>query len=185
MKWATSCFLILVLNLTHSTLPVCPRQWDLGIVSRGFSGGEQRNRSSSLTWSVAMIISRNKRQFFRCRENSSTGLSWYTKMAAVSLFCTPICPLWRHVKTTIKYFKLSRQKFSIFTKTIMHLVHLPPTQPQPHPPLPPPQKKQIHDHCFQFLLGITVISRDIEDNAYANVWGINKVHYRICENDEW
>ena len=58
----------------------------------------------------------------------------------------------------------------------MHLVHLPPTQPQPPPPPP---------HCFQFLLGITVISRDIEDNAYANVWGINKVHYRLCENDEW
>ena len=38
------------------------------------------------------------------------------------------------------------------------------------------KKKQIHDYCFQFLLGITVIPREIEDNAYANVWGINKVH---------
>ena len=184
MKWATSCFLILVLNLTHSTLPVCPRQWDLGIVSRGFSGGEQRNRSSSLTWSVAMIISRNKRQFFRCRENSSTGLSWYTKMAAVSLFCTPICPLWRHVKTTIKYFKLSRQKFSIFTKTIMHLVHLPPTQPQQHPPPPPPPKKNPWP-LFSISLRYYSHLKRYRKQCLCKRLGINKVHYRLCENDEW
>ena len=147
MKQATSCFLILVLNLTHSTLPVCPRQWDLGIVSRGFSGGEQRNRSSSLTWSVAMLISQNKRQFFRCRENSSTGLSWYTNMAAVSLFCTPICPLWRHVKTTIKYFKLSRRKFTIFTD--YNAPCSPSANPAPAPP-PPPQKNKSMTIVFNF-----------------------------------
>jgi len=54
----------------------------------------------------------------------------------------------------------------------MHLVYLPPTHPAPAPPPP----KQIHDHCFQLPLGIAVIPREIEDNAYANVWGINKEH---------
>ena len=36
--------------------------------------------------------------------------------------------------------------------------------PQPPPP-PPPQI--LHNHCFQFLLGITVVRREIEDNGYA------------------
>ena len=34
----------------------------------------------------------------------------------------------------------------------------------PHPPL-----KKLHNHCFQFLLSITVVPREIDDN---------KVHYR-------
>ena len=58
----------------------------------------------------------------------------------------------------------------------MHFVYLPPT---PVPPLPPPSTKKKTtnpDYCFQFLLGITVIPKEIEDNAYAKVWGINKVH---------
>ena len=35
----------------------------------------------------------------------------------------------------------------------------------PPPPRPPPQI--LHNHCFQFLLGITVVRREIEDNGYA------------------
>ena len=35
-----------------------------------------------------------------------------------------------------------------------------------------------HNHCFQFLLGITVVPREIEDNGYAKLGGgVNKVHY--------
>ena len=52
----------------------------------------------------------------------------------------------------------------------------------PCSPLPP--KKILHDHCFQFLLGITVIPREIIDNGYA-IWGVNKVHYGLCENGEF
>ena len=26
----------------------------------------------------------------------------------------------------------------------------------------------LHNHCFQFLLGITVVPREIEENGYAN-----------------
>ena len=45
----------------------------------------------------------------------------------------------------------------------------------PHFPLfslPPPQKKTIlHNHCFSFLFGITVVPRETENNAYAKFGG--------------
>ena len=47
--------------------------------------------------------------------------------------------------------------FTIFTY-ILHACCL--------PPLPPPP---------QFLLGITLIPRQIEDNGYAKFWEVNKV----------
>ena len=53
---------------------------------------------------------------------------------------------------------------------------------------PPPSKKKLGNHCFQFLLGITVIPRDIKDNGYVKFWGVNKVHYGLCDNvelNEW
>ena len=52
----------------------------------------------------------------------------------------------------------------------MHLVYLP---------------KILHNDCFQFLLGITVVPRGIQDNGYAKFWGVNKVHYGLCENVEF
>ena len=48
--------------------------------------------------------------------------------------------------------------------------------------LPP---KILRNHCFQFLLGIIVVPREIEDNGYAKFWGVNKVHYGLCENSEF
>ena len=42
----------------------------------------------------------------------------------------------------------------------------------------------------KFLLGVTVVPEEIEDNGYANFRlggggrGVNKVHYGLCENDE-
>ena len=44
--------------------------------------------------------------------------------------------------------------------------------------------KKIHHHCFHFLLGITVVPREIEDNAYAILWGVKKVYYGQCESDK-
>ena len=38
-------------------------------------------------------------------------------------------------------------------------------------PPPPPLKKNFHNHCFQFLLGITVVPREIQDNGYAKFGG--------------
>ena len=31
--------------------------------------------------------------------------------------------------------------------------------------------KILHKHCFQFLLGISFVLREIEDNSYANFGG--------------
>ena len=63
----------------------------------------------------------------------------------------------------------------------MHIVPL--TSPTPPPP-PPRNQKKIHNHCFQFLLGITVVPREIEDNAYAKVLKVNKVHYGLGQNGQ-
>ena len=40
----------------------------------------------------------------------------------------------------------------------------------------------------QFLLGITVVPREIEDNGYAKFWRLRKVkkaHYGPCENGKF
>ena len=33
--------------------------------------------------------------------------------------------------------------------------------------LPP---KSLHNHCFQFFFGITVVPREIQDNIYPTFW---------------
>ena len=45
--------------------------------------------------------------------------------------------------------------------------------------------KILHNHCFQFPLGITVIPREIEDNGYAKFWGVHRVHYGLGENGQY
>ena len=48
----------------------------------------------------------------------------------------------------------------------------------------------LHNHCFQFLLGTTVVPREIQDNSYAKCFfggvggGVNKMHNGLCENGE-
>ena len=48
-----------------------------------------------------------------------------------------------------------------------------------------------HCHCFQFLLGITVVPSEIEVNDYAKFGGgggggvVSKVHYGLCEIGEF
>ena len=41
--------------------------------------------------------------------------------------------------------------------------------------------KILHKHCFQFLLGLTIIPREIENSAYAKFLGLTKC---IMENVE-
>ena len=43
----------------------------------------------------------------------------------------------------------------------------------------------LHNQCFQILQGITVVPREIENNGYAQFWGVNKVNYGLCENGEY
>ena len=47
----------------------------------------------------------------------------------------------------------------------------------------PPQNLHNLSGCFScssFLLGITAVPKEIENNAYAKFWGANKVHYGRC-----
>ena len=46
-----------------------------------------------------------------------------------------------------------------------HIYHNAPFSPPP----PPPQS--FYNLCFSFLLGIIVVPREIENNAYAKSWG--------------
>ena len=41
---------------------------------------------------------------------------------------------------------------------------------------------EFYIYHFQFLLGITFIPREIEDNGYAKLWGVSKMHHGLCEN---
>ena len=49
------------------------------------------------------------------------------------------------------------------------------------PYLPP---KILHNLRVSFLLGITAVPREIENNAYVTFWGANEVHYGRCVNGE-
>ena len=59
-------------------------------------------------------------------------------------------------------------------KRHLHISHKAPYLP------PPPQKKKLLNLCFSFLLGITAVPREIENNASAKFWGTNKVHHGRC-----
>ena len=39
--------------------------------------------------------------------------------------------------------------------------------------------KILHKHCFQFLLGLTMVPRENKNNAYAKFGGTNKEYYGI------
>ena len=47
-----------------------------------------------------------------------------------------------------------------------------PPPPLPHPPNRKKRKKirKLHNHFFHFLLGITVLPREIEDGGHAEFW---------------
>ena len=44
--------------------------------------------------------------------------------------------------------------------------------------------KILHYHCFQFLLGLAIAPREIENSAYAQFWGTNRVYYGRGESGE-
>ena len=60
-------------------------------------------------------------------------------------------------------------------------------------PRPPPQKKNNNKNFitifFQFLIGITVAAREIEDNSYAKCWWVNMGNYclgsLLDSSDHW
>ena len=60
----------------------------------------------------------------------------------------------------VHYGKCKSDVLTIFIETTMHLV-LP----------PPPQKKRLHNHCFQFLMGIIDVPIEIEGNCCEKFCG--------------
>ena len=62
-------------------------------------------------------------------------------------------------------FFITGTKFTIFTLPIIRA-----------PCLPPPPPNIFHNHCLQFLLGITVVPRKINDNAG---WGVRCI--MVCQ----
>ena len=46
----------------------------------------------------------------------------------------------------------------------LHISHNAPYSPHP-------SRSDLHDLCFSFLLGVTAVPREIENNAYAKFWG--------------
>ena len=40
--------------------------------------------------------------------------------------------------------------------------------------------KILHKHCFQFLLGVKMASRETENNAYAKFWGWQTKSIMVC-----
>ena len=47
------------------------------------------------------------------------------------------------------------------------------------PCLPP---KPLLNHCLGFLLERLQYPGEIGNNSYAKFWGVNKVHYGLCES---
>ena len=67
----------------------------------------------------------------------------------------------------------------------VHIDHNAPFLPTPPPPPTSPTKNKLDNHCFQFLLGITVVPREIKDNGYVKFGGVNNVHYGLFKNGEY
>ena len=42
--------------------------------------------------------------------------------------------------------------------------------------------KILHKHCFYFLLGLKMVSRENKNNAYAKLWKTNKECYGIFKS---
>ena len=66
---------------------------------------------------------------------------------------------------------------SRFRAECIHYLH----NPIIHLYYPP---KLLHNHCLQFLLGHENVPREVENNAYADFWGIKEMYYGIrasCE----
>ena len=59
--------------------------------------------------------------------------------------------------------------------TILHIDHN----------VPCLSRRILHNHCFQYLLGITVVPGQIEKEGYAELLGVNNVHLGLYENGEF
>ena len=80
--------------------------------------------------------------------------------------------VWRNERPLVKSWRGIRA-WSAWPSQIYHF-HIDHNAPCLTPPL-----QILHEHCFQFSWVL-----QIEDNGYAKILGVNKVHYGLCENGE-
>ena len=67
----------------------------------------------------------------------------------------------------------------LFSQAAIRLLHISHNAPY----LPP---KILHNLCFSFLLSITAVPREMENNMLnAKLWGTNKVHYGTCASGQY
>ena len=119
---------------------------------------------------------------FHCRRRSRCLRSLMHCIRFCNLF-----KIWRVLEAT--YFKLHEKEKSRnknfgshlrievghFRIRHLHISHNTPCLRSP----PTPHPKILHILCFSFLLGITAVSKEIDDNVYAQFWGANEVHFGI------
>ena len=95
--------------------------------------------------------------------------------------------------STVPSYKMLNYIQLAFTIHYFHKDHNTPWfLPHPHPLLPPPPPPtNFQNQCLQFLLDLTIIPREIEQNGYeffldggGGGEGVNKVHYALCKNGE-
>ena len=91
------------------------------------------------------------------------SIQW--KPRALWLFVTyDLLEYWYMNNVTENFFPLLCSTFATLENTITIFM-------SPLPPFPPPpkndNKNNLHNHCFQFLLGLRILPREIENNGYA------------------
>ena len=104
-------------------------------------------------------------------------------------FPVPLMSLWNHSSLATYGYQLWKQPSlnsnnngggneNVFLKKAIRHLHISHNTPC----LPP---TILHNLCSSFLLGITAIPKEIENNAYAKFWGANKGHFGRCACGEW
>ena len=81
--------------------------------------------------------------------------------------------------TLLKH-EVKQQLLTVTVLNLSYIRHLHISYNAPYLP-----SKILHNLCFPLLLGITAVTREIENNAYAKFGGANKVHYGRWARGVW
>ena len=103
-----------------------------------------------------------------------------------TLYRLNIISSWYHVEFFYSFFgrglthndSHKRNESGKFPPSTIHHFHIDHNAPCLH-------RRVLHNHCFQYLLGITVVPGQIEDEGYAELLWVNNVHLGLYENGEF
>ena len=111
--------------------------------------------------------------YFLCSLNFLTA-------STLHLIGAPVCPrfvVWKRFSHLVKDLVQAKPNHC---NSLLAQSHNTPVLP----PLPPPKKKILHNHCLQVLLGHEDVLREVKNNTYANFCGVKEVYYGICAGSE-